>query len=181
MELEVLRIRIMRIRRDATLQVRAELNPEVIEGYVAAIRAGESIAPPVVYFDAKNYWLADGYCRVAAALKVGLSKVPVYVKMGVQRDALEYAFRRKPPAMHTNEDKRRAVEARLALAPAASNGAIARVTGASHTFVAKVRAERTCGNGCQIEPARDLFRGDSSYSKRPVLTAFQYSLNTMIP
>jgi hypothetical protein len=91
--------------------------------------------------------------------------VPVYVKMGVQRDAPEYAFRRELPAKRTGQDKRRDVEDCLERVPRASDRAIVQATGTSHTFVARVRAELSTGNGCQMEPAHNVFRGDSFYTQ----------------
>jgi hypothetical protein len=161
--IDPIQFKIRRIKREFALQVRAEQNPDVIAEYAAAIRAGKTITAPVVYYDGTTYWLADGYCRVAAAVEVGLSKLDVEVRMGDRRMALEHAFRRQPPTAHTNEDKRRAVEVCLQRAPAASDRAIGRAAGVSHTFVARVRAEFSSTNGCQIETTRNVFRGESFY------------------
>jgi hypothetical protein len=157
--------KISRIKREFALQVRAEQNPDVIAAYAEKIRAGEPIPAPLVYYDGTTYWLADGYCRVAAALEVGLSKLDVEVRSGTQRMALEYAFRRELPPARTGQDKRRDVEAFLHSAPNASDRAIGRAAGVSHTFVARVRAQLSSANGCQINPARYVRRGDSVYTQ----------------
>jgi hypothetical protein len=163
--IDPIQFKISRIKREFALQVRAELNPDVIAAYAEAIRAGEPIAPPIVFYDGVTHWLADGYCRVAAAVEAGERKLDIEVRSGTRRMALEYALRRQPPTAHTNEDKRHAVEACLRRAPTASDRAIGRAVGVSHTFVAKVRMEFSSGNGCQIETTRDVFRGESFYSQ----------------
>jgi hypothetical protein len=110
------------ISRDSTLRVRAEeWYRDVIVQYVAAIGAGETIAPLMVFHDGSKHWLADGYCRVAAAIEAGLTKVDVEVRMGIKQDALKYAFRRELPPARTVEDKRRDVEDRLERVPRAIN------------------------------------------------------------
>lgn len=109
-----------RIRTDGGTQMRAALDDDTIDEYVAVMLAAGSYDPfpPVVcYYDGSTYWLADGFHRVAAARKVWIfdKKIPVLVHPGDRRDAILRAAGAN--AAHglrrTNADKRRAVETLL--------------------------------------------------------------------
>jgi hypothetical protein len=165
MERDTTRFKISSIKRDDALKVRAEMNPDVIAAYAEQLRAGDPIPPIVVVYDGTDRWLADGYCRIAAALEVGLKALDVEVRSGVRRDALEYAFRRGIPTGRSNQEKRRDVKDCLKRYPMASDRAIARAIGTGHTFVAKVRAELASGTGFQIETTRNVSRGNSYYTQ----------------
>jgi hypothetical protein len=65
----------------------------------------------VVYFDGQDYWLADGFHRVQAAMQIGRKRLDADIRPGAQRDAVlhsvganaEHGLRR------TRQDKHRAV------------------------------------------------------------------------
>ena len=123
-----MRLRIAQLKRDPTLQICAQMNPDVIEAYAESMRAGDAVPLPVVFYDGSNHWLADGYCRVAAAVRVGIKELDVEVKMGDKRDAIEWAFKTKASqaARPTNADKRRAAEMAPRAQPKLSDRVIAR-------------------------------------------------------
>lgn len=73
--------------------------------------AGAVFPPVVVFFDGLEYWLADGFHRVNAAIQAGIEHINVDVKEGDKRDALLYAVGANSShgLRRTNEDKRNAV------------------------------------------------------------------------
>jgi hypothetical protein len=98
------------IRTDGT-QTRAGLNEEAVQDYADAYKAGEELPPVVLFSDATDLWLADGFHRLEAAKRAGLLTIPAVVKEGTQRDALFHSAGAN--ATHglrrTNADKERAV------------------------------------------------------------------------
>jgi len=73
--------------------------------------------PPVVLFtDGQEYWLADGWHRVLAARRAGLTEIAADVHTGTARDALLYSVSANSAhgLPRTNADKRRAVALLLA-------------------------------------------------------------------
>jgi len=104
-------IPLSQIRIDGGTQPRAGLNPETIEDYVAAMVEGAVFPSVTVYFDGENYWLADGFHRVAAAKQAAKVEIEADIKQGTRRDAVLHSVGAN--ATHglrrTNEDKRRAV------------------------------------------------------------------------
>jgi len=105
------RIEISQIRRDGDTQIRAKMNEAAIDDFAEALKAGDALPPVTLFFDRSDYWLADGFHRVAAAEMVGLDSVDADVREGGQREALLYAVGANADhgLRRTNEDKRRAV------------------------------------------------------------------------
>ena len=106
------------IQTDGGTQMRAALNEETVEeyrSYMAENGWGE-FDPVVVYYDGAAYWLADGFHRIEAYRKVGVSVgdtlVPAIVHAGARRDAILHAAgaNARHGLRRTNADKRRAVE-----------------------------------------------------------------------
>jgi hypothetical protein len=134
------------IRADGGTQSRAELDSETIEEYRGLLVDGGWPFPAVVaFYDGATYWLADGFHRLYAALRVGRFEVPCDVRQGTQRDAVLYGAGAN--ATHglrrTNADKRRAVRRLLEDEEWGrwSDREIARWCRVSHPFVAGVRRE----------------------------------------
>ena len=109
------------IRIDGGTQMRAALDDATVFEYTQAMAAadGWGTFPPVVaYYDGADYWLGDGFHRVAAfrdAFIDATRKIPVDVRAGTRRDAILHAAAAN--ANHglrrTNADKHRAVETLL--------------------------------------------------------------------
>ena len=103
------------IRIDKT-QSRARIDDETVRDYAESMDDGVDFPPVIVFWDGKEYWLADGFHRLAAAQKREKKSIACEVRQGTMRDALKYSFQAN--AAHglkrTNEDKRRAVELALA-------------------------------------------------------------------
>jgi hypothetical protein len=78
---------IHRIRRDGDTQGRVALSESVIKEYADLMRMGVEFPPVRVWCDEKNYWLSDGFQRVAAAELVGLKGISAEVFRGTLEEA----------------------------------------------------------------------------------------------
>lgn len=104
-----------KIRLDGGTQPRAEIDPFIVGDYAEAIQNGAQFPPIIAFFDGSEYWLADGFHRVNACKKAGITEVVADVRQGTRRDAVLFSVGAN--ATHglrrTNQDKRRAVETLL--------------------------------------------------------------------
>lgn len=103
---------IHKIRTDGGTQSRAALNEATVAEYAEAMADPATTFPPItVYFDGKEYWLADGFHRVAAWARVGREDIPADVRQGDRRQAILHSVAANSAhgLRRTNEDKRRAV------------------------------------------------------------------------
>lgn len=141
------------IRTDGGTQPRSQLLSDVIGDYAEMMRTGVVFPPVTVYFDGKDYWLADGFHRLAAA-KQARPQEPIEVEViqGTQREAQWYSFgvNKCHGLRRTREDRIRAVKAALRHPQGMqqSDNEIARHVGVSHSTVAKYRSEMEVT--CQI-------------------------------
>src|SRR5262249_8043073 len=110
-----------RIPIDPGAQTRARVRARVIRDYAAAmteqLAEGHLRFPPVILFtDGRDYWLGDGFHRVLAAQKAGLTEIAAEVRPGTQRDALLFGIAANSAhgLSRTNADKRKAVACLLA-------------------------------------------------------------------
>ncbi len=133
------------IRRDGGTQPRVAINQTTVEEYASDMKEGASFPPVLLFFDSTDYWLADGYHRVEAALSIGLNEIAAVVRQGTQRDAVLYSCGAN--ATHglrrTNADKRRAVLTLLQDGEWSqwTNVAIAKACGVAESFVRKLKKE----------------------------------------
>lgn len=137
---------ISKIRRDGGTQSRAEINEETVTEYAEAMADPDTVFPPItVYFDGRDYWLADGFHRLAAWERIGRTDIPAEIRQGDRRRAILHSC--SANAAHglrrTNADKRRAVRTLLEDDEWAawSDREIARRCRVSDHTVAKYRAE----------------------------------------
>ncbi len=97
---------------DSGAQMRVEMKPDVVLDYAEDMASGATFPPVVVYHDGTEYWLADGFHRVAAARKLERDTIEAEVIEGTARDAIIHGIGSN--ASHglrrTQADKRRAVE-----------------------------------------------------------------------
>lgn len=111
-ETNIKQLPLAQIRRDGGTQPRAALDNETLAEYAEAMAGGATFPAVVVFYDGHDYWLADGFHRVNAAINAGRDHINVNVIAGTQRDAILYSTGAN--AQHglrrTNADKRRAVE-----------------------------------------------------------------------
>lgn len=80
------------ITADDALQPRAALNPDIVEEYAEAVKAGAELPPLTVFFDGTTYYLADGFHRRAAYKEAGENEISVEIHFGTRRDALLYSL-----------------------------------------------------------------------------------------
>lgn len=87
----VKKLRLDQIRYDGGTQMRTARSPEMVDSYADKYRSGVQMPKPVVFYDAENYWLADGFQRCEAANTAGLATLEFCVYSGGQRQAVLYA------------------------------------------------------------------------------------------
>ncbi len=131
--------------QDGGAQMRVEMKPDVVRDYADDMAAGDIFPPVLVYHDGTDYWLADGFHRVAAARKFGREAIEAEVREGGDRDAILHGIGAN--ASHglrrTQADKRCAIERLLRDEEWSkwSDRKIAKVAKVDHKTVAKVRRE----------------------------------------
>ncbi len=104
------------IRRDGDTQPRSKIDQAVCNDYHDRMKAGEKFPAIDVYFDGKEYWLADGFHRIQAyALALPGEPIECNVFEGTVQDAQwhSYTVNRTHGLRRTNEDKLRATRAAL--------------------------------------------------------------------
>ncbi len=157
-----------KIRQDGGTQSRAEIHGGTVARYVEAYSEAEDMPPPVVYHDGEQFWLADGFHRIRAALHLGLKQLKCDVRQGSLREAILYACgaNARHGLPRTNNDKRRAVERLLRDEEwgQRSDRWIAEKCAVSHRFVGNMRGEMAR----QVEtfPPEPEFRFPESGEKR---------------
>lgn len=159
-------VRVSKIRTDGGTQPRSTILQDVVEEYAAAMVDGAEFPPVTVFYDGTDYWLADGFHRVAAAEAASRSDIDCDIRQGTRRDAILFSVGAN--ATHgmrrTNEDKRRAVRVLLEDPEWSqwSDREIARRCGVAHPTVAALRPAPS-GKDYQIE--RKVERGGTVYTQ----------------
>lgn len=144
------KLEISKIRTDGGTQSRAGIDDAVVAEYAESV---ELLPPVVVFHDGENYWLADGFHRLAAFVKVGRKSIGADVRQGDKRAAILFSVGANSThgLRRTNADKRRAVE--LLLRDEAwkqwSNREIAKACGVGSRFVDGMKSEATA-HGAQF-------------------------------
>ena len=161
------------IKVDGGTQMRAQLDAATVTEYADTMTAsGWGAFPPIIaYYDGSDYWLADGFHRLAAWRSIANysdALIPADVRSGTRRDAILHAAGAN--ASHglrrTNADKRRAVETLLRDEEWAawSDREIGRRCAVSDVFVGKVRFDLSA-NGLQIPTERTVTRNGTTYTQ----------------
>ena len=144
-----------KIRTDGGTQSRAQIDGDIVEEYAHVFLTSPRfpLPPVVVFYDGKEYWLADGFHRLAAAKLAAKADLRVDVVQGTQREAILYSVgaNAKHGLRRTNADKRRAVETLLRDEEWSkkSDRWIAEKCGVDHRFVGNARV--TTGDGPQLQ------------------------------
>jgi hypothetical protein len=122
---------------DAGIQIRVKLVPAKIAHYRIRMKAGDAFPPVEVVFDGKQYILADGYYRLAAAKNLGRSTIPALVRRGDLKLAATIALKAHAhePYRRTNADKQNAVRIAVAHFGVLSLRKMADLCGVSHQTV----------------------------------------------
>lgn len=106
---------IVSLRKDCRIQHRMSCHAHVVEQYTALMLDGVEFPPVRLWYDAKHYWLTDGYQRVAAAERAGFSTIAAEVHYGSFRDAQwdSYSVNATHGLRRTTTEMRRIVEQAL--------------------------------------------------------------------
>ena len=141
------KLRLTKLRLDGNTQPRAQDDGEIIHEYAELYAAGVKLPPIVVFFDGKDYWVADGFHRWSGAKHAGLKEISCEVQKGSVEDArwFSYSANQTHGVRRTNADKRKAVLASLKHPKGAklSSRKIAEHVGVSDSFVGKLRETLT--------------------------------------
>jgi len=136
---------IISIRLDGNTQPRNKINSNTVKEYAQSMKRGDIFPPVLVYFDDKNYWLADGFHRIQAAESIGQRSISATVRKGTQREAIltSVGANATHGLRRTNADKRRAVLILLEDEEWSkwTNVAIAKACGVAESFVRKLKKE----------------------------------------
>jgi len=177
------KVDISKIRRDGETQSRVRLSESVVNEYADLMRVGVKFPPVRIWFDGTDYWLSDGFQRVAAAELIGYAQIGAEIMSGTVSDARwdSYSANSKHGVRRSADDIR-AVVARVfqhTNAARLSNNQIARHLGipeatlrrwrkhvSSSTDEDTVRVAVRRGKTYPIETAR-IGRGDTSSTGRP--------------
>lgn len=143
--LERKELQLKQIRLDGGTQVRASIKEDAVMRYAEDMEGGSIFPAMRVFFDGTDYWLADGFHRYHAALRIGLQDFLCEVDTGTPRDALFYGSQANN--LHgqpmDNADKRKITMIFIEDFEWGewSNSEIARQLHVSAPFVAKMRGE----------------------------------------
>jgi len=83
----VIHLDIASIRRDGGTQIRKNVSKDTIREYAEQMEAGDVFPPVVAWHDGKDYWLSDGFQRVAAAEEIGKTSILAEIRRGSLSDA----------------------------------------------------------------------------------------------
>ena len=131
--------------KDPGAQMRVEMRVETVNDYAEAMLNNADFPPVILYHDGTDYWLGDGYHRVAAARKIERETIKAEVRQGTARDAILCGVGANAThgLQRTQADKRHAIERLISDPEWArwSDRKIAEAAKVDHKTVAKVRRE----------------------------------------
>lgn len=140
-------LEIAKIRRDGGTQPRSRLFDETVDSYAEDLVNGAQFPDVVVFYDGEEYWLADGFHRIAAYIKCGFTEIGSKIIRGTRREAVLYSVgaNAEHGRRRNSADMRRSVITLLSDAEWAkwSNVEIARQCKVSEKFVRAVKNEVT--------------------------------------
>ena len=131
------------IRLDGHTQSRVAVLEDVVRDYADEYRAKTAMPPLVVFYDGKDYWLADGFHRFKAAQQAKMLTIRCDIKRGGREAAAWHSVgaNRSHGLRRTTADKQNAVRMALELHPERSNRSIAEHVGVHHDMVATTRRQ----------------------------------------
>lgn len=124
-------------------QPRTKIDQDTVDEYIELLEGNVGIFPPViVFFDGVSHWLADGFHRYYASVKLGLGYIHAKIKTGTVRDAILHSVGANSShgLKRTPEDKKKAVMTLLSDAEWGewSDREIARRCDVSHRYVSQL-------------------------------------------
>lgn len=140
-------VEIGRLKVNRALQARERLDEAAVEDYMEQLDGNPEALPPILVVDTGSELLVwDGFHRVEAAVRLGITHIPAVITTGTWDDALWLAVgaNKSHGVRRSRADKRRAVA--LALEhpkfAAMSNRKLAEHVGVSAAFVDLIVKER---------------------------------------
>ncbi len=163
-KIEVLSIDL--IRMDGGTQARLACNQDVVDDYAEAITANDNdwpFEPIVVFFDGSDYFLADGFHRTLAAIRLKRSSITCLVHRGTSKDAKIFGMTANDThgLRMSREDKRACVIWLLEYGGKMTQAEIAVKAGVSRRTVTSVVADRKPKNA-QVAQSTSETQGNSS-------------------
>lgn len=153
-----MQLRIEQIRMDGGTQPRTRLSESAVDEYAQAMLDGVEFPPVDVYYDGTEYWLADGFHRIQAAVKAELIAIDVTVHQGTLAEAQWHSFgaNKAHGLQRSNDDKEASIRAALRHPKAVglSDRELARHVGVSHATVGKYRVGMEVTGEIKQSPAR---------------------------
>jgi len=89
-DVEIVSIPLAKLILDDEVQQRTHIDPQEVENYAAFMKEDIPFPPIVVFHHEDTYWIADGFHRVHAAQKAGLTELLAEVHTGTKREAILY-------------------------------------------------------------------------------------------
>lgn len=153
---------------DGGTQSRAQLDWTAVDEYAGDMKQGDQFPPVILYYDGTDYWLADGFHRVRAAEKAGLTEIAADIRQGTRRDAiLHSAGANASNGVRRNQrDKRQAVVMLLTdeVWREMSDQEIARCCSVHWGTVGRIRAELISRNAIDVSVKRTFVRNGAAYT-----------------
>lgn len=160
-----MKLKIDSIQTEAGTQTRVKINEDAVTEYAEAMENGAEFPPVTVFHDGTDYWMADGFHRIMAAVRNGFIDIEADIKKGTRQDALVYALGANVTngLRRTNADKRRCVQIALKEFPDWSDRRIAEVCAVDGSMVADV--SKQLQESCSYErPAKRIGRDGKARS-----------------
>jgi len=159
-ETSITELPIEAITVNTAAQSRVGIDDSIVGEYADDMKAGAIFPPMTVFFDDVNYWLAEGFHRIAAYRKAGIEVCPCIVKQGGLRAAQLLSFgsnKEHNAKRRTLADKRHAVELMLQDAEwsAWSDREIAKQCAVSHEWVRQIRLAMQASEVAICQPLTD--------------------------
>lgn len=151
------KISISKIVSDENIMPREHINHIYINNLVDDLETGAKFPPVDLFFNGKQYFIADGFHRLEVFKISGHNKIMSTVRKGNRRDALSFScgVNSEHGLRRTNKDKKKAVFKMLNDSEWGtwSDGKIAQHCIVTQQFVSKLRRELT-QNGCESSSKR---------------------------
>ena len=167
-EMTILNIKL--IRMDCGTQSRDANDQEHIDYLAEQIQSGETLPPVTVVHDGLEYYLADGFHRVHAHIKLGKASINCDVVTGTLRHAIDLSgMANKTHGLnrsHATKRKQTLIYLEDFEWSELSDRVIAKKVGVSHPFVAGLRAELS-GDVKKPQAAKQSKAAKKTFQKPP--------------
>lgn len=158
---------------NAGTQSRAKIDEQTVAEYADRMMDGDVFPPVIVFYNGKDYWLADGFHRFFAAKRCAAPNIKCEVIDGDLRDALLYSYKANVDhgLRRTADDKRKSVLGMLEDLEWQdwADREIARHCGVSQPFVSSMRKK----SGLEKDTAKYNRLGKTFTKKVPTQEAKQ--------